>query len=131
MNKSTVCRIANRIPRTTSRRDAFIKAWEIVKTGSLKLAVKGVTFGNRQTALKRLAKYPCDKVVTFLVPEPKNNFDKNAIAVKVGVQYGRGLYTLGYVSKEMTGLVKALKPKTITTQIISGDIYGVRLSLAA
>lgn len=129
--RSKVMTLGNRLSASMDRRSAFIKAWQIVKAGSIKLTVKGVTFGNRQEALKRLTQYQSSKVVVFLVPEPENKYDKNAIAVKVGVQYGKGLYTLGYIAKEMTGLVKALKPKTITTQITSGDVYGARLSLAA
>ena len=129
--RSKVMTLGNRLSASMDRRSAFIKAWQIVKAGSIKLTVKGVTFGNRQEALKRLTQYQSNKVVVFLVPEPENKYDKNAIAVKVGVQYGKGLYTLGYIAKEMTGLVKALKPKAITTQITSGDVYGARLSLAA
>ena len=129
--KSKVMAMGNRLSASMDRKSAFVKAWEIIKAGSVKLSVKGVSFGCRQEALRRLSQYPVNNIVTFLVPDPGNKFDKNAIAVKVGVQYGRGLYTLGYIAKEMTGLVKALKPKAITTQIISGDIYGARLSLAA
>jgi len=129
--KSKVMTLGNRLSASMNRSSAFIKAWEVVKAGSVKLAVKGTTFENRQEALRRLAKYHSDKVVTFLVPEPFNAYDNNAIAVKVGVQYGKGLFTIGYVSKEMTGLVKALKPKAIKTEVLSGDIYGARLSLAA
>ncbi|MCL2293661.1 MAG: hypothetical protein FWC36_02180 [Spirochaetes bacterium] len=85
MNKSEVFKIGNRLSMTMDRHAAFIKAWQIVKANGLELSVKGVTFGNRQEALKRLAQYPVDKVVTFLVPEQDNSFDKNAIAVKIGV----------------------------------------------
>ena len=129
--KSKVMAMGNRLSTSMDRHSAFIKAWEVVKAGSIKLSVKGVSFGTRQEALRRLSQYPVNNIVTFLVPEPENTYDKNAIAVRVGVQYGKGLYTLGYIAKEMTGLVKALKPKAITTQIISGDILGARLSLAA
>ena len=129
--KSKVMAMGNRLSASMDRKSAFIKAWEIMKAGSIKLSVKGVSFGTRQEALRRLSQYPVNNIVTFLVPEPENTYDKNAIAVRVGVQYGKGLYTLGYIAKEMTGLVKALKPKTITAQIILGDIYSARLNLAA
>ncbi|MCL2706398.1 MAG: hypothetical protein FWE72_09360 [Spirochaetaceae bacterium] len=129
--KSKVMSLGNKLSANMPRSEAFIKAWQIVKAGELKLTVKGVTFGIRQTALKKLTQYPCNKVVTVLVSEPFNAYDKNAIAVKVGVQYGKGLFTIGYIAKEMTGLVRALKPKAIKTEVLSGDIYGARLSLAA
>jgi hypothetical protein len=34
MNKSAVCRIANRISRDVSHHDAFVQAWAIVKAGA-------------------------------------------------------------------------------------------------
>jgi hypothetical protein len=72
MNKSAVCRIANRISRDVSRHDAFIQAWAIVKAGGLEVAVRDVSFGNRQEALKRLAQYAPEQVRAILVPEPEN-----------------------------------------------------------
>jgi hypothetical protein len=90
MNKSVVCRIANRISRDISRHDAFIQAWAIVKAGGLELAVRGVSFGNRQEALKRLAGYATAQVRAVLVPEPANPADPAAVAVMVGVQGAGG-----------------------------------------
>jgi hypothetical protein len=75
MNKSAVCRIANRISRDVSRHDAFIQAWVIVKAGGLEMAVRGVSFGNRQEALRRLAAYNPADVRAVLVPEPANPAD--------------------------------------------------------
>ena len=46
--KSKVMTLGNRLSSRMNRRDAFIQAWIIVKAGGLELAVKGVTFGNRQ-----------------------------------------------------------------------------------
>jgi hypothetical protein len=42
-------------PRMGERRAAFVQAWIIVKAGGLEVAVRGVSFGNRQEALRRLA----------------------------------------------------------------------------
>ena len=39
-----------------------MRAWAIVKAGGLELAVRGVSFGNRQEALRRLAAYAPDQV---------------------------------------------------------------------
>ncbi|MDR1250618.1 MAG: hypothetical protein LBK62_00470, partial [Treponema sp.] len=99
MNKSAVCRIANRISRDVSRHDAFVQAWAIVKAGGLELAVRGVSFGNRQEALKRLTRYAPEQVRAVLVPEPGNQADPGAVAVMVGVNGGRGLYRIGYVPR--------------------------------
>jgi hypothetical protein len=95
MNKSTVCRIANRISRDIPRHEAFVQAWAIVKAGTLELSVRGVSFGNRQEALRRLAAYNPAQVRAVLVPEPANPVDPAAVAVMVGVQGGKGLYRLG------------------------------------
>ncbi|GHU81789.1 hypothetical protein FACS189468_5050 [Spirochaetia bacterium] len=79
------------------RKAAFVQAWIIVKAGGLTLPVRGVSFGNRQEALRRLARYNPADVRAVLVPEPSNPVDPAAVAVMVGVQGGRGLYRLGYV----------------------------------
>jgi hypothetical protein len=77
------------------RRAAFVEAWAIVKVGDLEMAVKGVSFGNRQEALRRLAAYNPTAIRAVLVPEPENLADPQAVAVRVGVNGGKGLYRLG------------------------------------
>jgi hypothetical protein len=88
MNKSTVCKIANRISRDVSRHDAFIRAWRIVKAGTVTLPVRGVTAGTRQEALRRLAAYSPASVRVWIAPEPENRYDRNAQAVWVMVNGG-------------------------------------------
>jgi hypothetical protein len=63
--------------------------------------------GNRQEALRRLARYTPRDVRVFLVPEPANPVDPAAIAVMVGVQGGRGLYKLGYIPRTAAPLAAA------------------------
>jgi hypothetical protein len=94
--KSKVVTLGNRLaPRMGGdRKAAFVKAWAIVKAGGLELAVKGVSFGNRQEALKRLSGYSPDQIKALLVPEPSNPADPAAVAVLVGVNGGKGLYRL-------------------------------------
>ena len=75
MNKSAVCRIANRISRDVSRHDAFIQAWAIVKAGGLELAVRGVTAGTRQEAIRRLARYNPASIRVWITSEPENQYD--------------------------------------------------------
>jgi hypothetical protein len=129
--KSKVCRIANRIGREVSRGAAFREAWRIVKAGGLTMQVKGVSFGNRQEALHRLAGYAPDAVRAFIVPEPENPADPAALAVMVGVQEGRGLYRLGYVPRQETAAARALHGRLPRFSVIGGDIYGARVTLTA
>jgi len=112
------------------RRAAFVKAWELVKKSEIEICVNGVTFANRQEVLKRLAKYEPAQIKTVLVPEPDNKFDKNAIAVKVGVNFGKGLFTIGYIPKTFTAVVNAIGSNLPALKVLSGDIFGARLALA-
>ena len=126
--KSKVMAIGNRLSSRMNRHDAFVRAWQIVKAGGLELAVKGVSFGNRQEALKRLSGYAPDQVKAFIVPEPQNAADRKAVAVMVGVQYGKGLYCLGYLPAEYAPAAGSLKAKGL--RVLDGDIRGARLALA-
>jgi hypothetical protein len=130
MNKSAVCRIANRISRDVSRHDAFVQAWIIVKAGGLEAAVRGVSFGSRQEALRRLAGYNPADVRAVLVPEPENPADPAAVAVMVGVQGGRGLYRLGYVPRTLAPVVAALGGQLPRFRLVEGEhSRGARLAL--
>jgi hypothetical protein len=83
--KSKAMTLGNKLaPRMGDRRAAFVQAWAIVKAGGLELAVRGVSFGNRQEALRRLAAYNPADVRAVLVPEPENPADPQAVAVMVG-----------------------------------------------
>ncbi|MDR2965217.1 MAG: hypothetical protein LBU88_05530 [Treponema sp.] len=128
--KSKVMALGNRLaPRMDGDRGAaFVQAWTIVKAGGLELAVRGVSFGNRQEALRRLAKYSPDQIRAFIVPEPCNKADKKAAAVWVGVQYGRGLYRLGYLPAQYAPAAVSLKAAGL--RVITGDINGARLRVA-
>jgi hypothetical protein len=135
--KSKVVTIGNKLaPRMGDRRAAFVEAWAIVKAEGLEVAVKGVSFGNRQEALKRLAQYTPDQVRAVLVPEPANPVDPGAVAVLVGVQGGKGLYRLGYVPRNMAPVVAALSGRLPALRVVSGTwgwanktTFGARLAL--
>ena len=129
MNKATVCRIANRLSRTVSRKEAFTEAWRIVKNGAVSFPVRGVMVGSRQEALLRLAKYEPTDVRAFIMPEPENPVDGNAMAVMVMVQGGRGVYKLGYVPANSTAAAAAIRGKA-SIKVIGCDIRGARLTLA-
>jgi len=126
--KSKVMAIGNKLAPRMGRHDAFIQAWVIVKAGGLELAVKGVSFGNRQEALRRLAAYEPAQVRAFIVPEPGNAADRKAAAVYVGVQNGRNLYCLGYLPAEFAPAAAALRAAGL--RVLDGDIRGARLALA-
>jgi len=136
--KSKVVSLGNRLaPKLGGDKSAaFVKAWAIVKAGKVELAVKGVTFGNRQEALKRLAAYAPEQIMAVLVPEPENPADRNAVAVMVGVQNGRGLYRLGYVPRGMAAVASVMGAKLPAVRVVSGSwgfgktTYGARIALA-
>ena len=128
--KSKVMSLGNRL--TTGGRGrsaAFVRAWAIVKVGGLTLPVKGVSFGTRQEALRRLSGYAPDQIQAFIVPEPENPVDPAAAAVMVGVQNGRGLYRLGYLPKGQGAFSKVFR--AVSLRVLNGDIRGARITLAA
>jgi hypothetical protein len=127
--KSKAMSLGNRLSSRMDRHDAFVRAWQIVKAGGLELAVKGVSFGNRQEALRRLASYAPDQVRAFIVPEPENKADNKAARVMVGVQNGKGLYCMGYLPREYAPAAKSLKAARLRV-LDGGDIRGARLALA-
>ena len=128
--KSKVMTLGNKLAaKGHDRSDAFARAWHIVKAGSLELPVKGVSFGRRQEALRRLAAYKPADVRAFIMPEPNNPTDNKAVAVYVGVQNGRGYFHLGYLPKEQTAIAAVFK--TASLRILDGDIRGARVSLSA
>jgi hypothetical protein len=136
---STVMTLGNRLASRMGgdRKAVFVKAWQIVKAGGLELAVRGVSFGNRQEALRRLAAYAPDRVQAFIVPEPENPVDPAALAVMVGVQGGKGLYRLGYVPRTMVPAAAALGGRMAAVRVVSGSwgrahktTYGARIALA-
>jgi hypothetical protein len=88
--KKRVFEVGNRLSADLPRTAAFERAWGLVKAQAVTVTVRGVTFGTRQLALRRLARYPAQQVRAFLMPEPENAYDPGAIAVMVGVNGGRG-----------------------------------------
>ena len=128
--KSKVMSLGNRLAARMDRKEAFVLAWQIVRAGTLELAVKGVSFENRQEALRRLATYAPEAIRTFLIPELDNPVDPQAVAVMVGVQNGSGLFRLGYVPWELARAVSAIRGQLPALRILDGDIRGARLALA-
>jgi hypothetical protein len=127
---SKIFSIANRLAKTMGRQDAFRYARSLVGIGSLSVKVAGVTFGNRQEALRRLEKYQASQIKAAIVPEPENPVDKGALAVMVGIEGGNGMYKLGYVPALNLPVVRAVSPGNISFEILPGTVYGARLTLA-
>jgi hypothetical protein len=138
--KSKAMSLGNRLAANMPRTKAFVKAWGIAREGAVEIRVAGVTFGNRQEALKRLAAYVPEQIKAVLVPEPANPEDSNAIAVLVGIQNGKGLFKLGYVPASLTQVVAAIKGIHALAfpalRVVSGTwgrtcktTYGARLAL--
>ena len=127
--RSKVMTLGNKLSSHMKRNTAFVEAWQIIKTGSIVLPVKGVSFGNRQKALRRLANYSL--IRTYLVPEPTNPVDPTAIAVMVMVQGGRGCYRLGYIPASHTGVVQVMGSRVTNFHLVQGDLLGARITIAA
>jgi hypothetical protein len=81
----------------------------------------------RQEALRRLATYAPEQVRVFAVPEPDNAFDSRAVKIMAGVQYGAGLFCLGYLPKEYAPAAASLKVAGL--RVLTGDINGARVAL--
>jgi hypothetical protein len=127
--RSRVCTIGNKLAKDMGREAAFVKAWAMVKGGAMTLPVKGVTFGNRQEALRRLAAYQPAVIRAWFAPEPENKADPGAVAVMVMIQGGRGAYRLGYLPRQETAAVKALGARLPRLSLLPGDVYGARVTV--
>jgi hypothetical protein len=118
------------------RNAAFAEAWRIVKSGQVTFPVRGVTIGRSQEALRRLAGYDPAQVRAFIMPEPENPVDRNAMAVMVMINGGHGVYKLGYIPAKETAKAAAVRGKA-SIRIVSGEwgfshnrTFGARLTLA-
>jgi len=119
------------MPRALPRKAAFAAAWQIAKRGYYEIAIAGVSFGSRQEALRRLASYDLESVIAVLVPEPDCAHDPDAIAVKVMVNGGKGIYTLGYVPRAETAITRAFLGRAPKLELVGGETKGARIRLAA
>jgi len=128
---SKVCGMANRFSKGMTRKEAFAKAWSIVRNGGFEIAITGVSFGSRQEALRKLATYDPKEIIALLVPEPDCKHDPDAIDVKVMVNGGKGIYTLGYVPRTDTKVVRAFLGRVPEIRLVDGETKGARIRLAA
>lgn len=111
--RTQVTLIANKLHSQGKPRSiAFIEAWGIIKAGELLTKVAGVTFGNRQKALKHLTNYKLEDINIKLVRDIGNVQDNKAVAVIVTVA-GKGSYNIGYLPKKLAHIVAVLLDKGI------------------
>ena len=133
MLKRIVCTIGNTIAtKTGDRSAAFKQAWSIARARQAAKVV-GVTIGNRQEALRRLALYSRQQVRVALVREAGNPVDSNAVAVIVEVAGSRG-YRIGYLARETaTMLARAIDKMggmvAATVEEITGGTAGLSAGL--
>ncbi len=109
--KSKVMTIANALVKQgVSRSAAMVRAWITVKLRTIQTRAAGVTYGNRQKLLERLARYSPEDITVQLRREQDNAHDKNAVQVVAAVK-GKGSAVLGYLNKQLAAAVAPLMDK--------------------
>lgn len=126
LDRSLIFTLANRLCKLgVPRPDALRRAWRMVKQKRFATRVAGVTFGRRQEALARLAKYSACAVRFRLAREP-NGFDPNAVAVYAEVA-GKGRYKIGYLPRKVAALLSAVLDREGTAvRVAEGRVTGGR-----
>ena len=136
--KSKVMTIANNLVKQgMTRRAAMIQAWITVKLRSIVTRAAGVTYGNRQKLLSRLARYTAEQITITLRHEQGNRFDRNAVQVVAGVK-GKGSGVIGYLNRQLAAVVAPLidKGKSVVSSFraVTGGAeqlltYGLNISI--
>lgn len=132
--KSRVCIIANHLVKQGVQRSAAMaRAWLTVKLRRIETKTTGVTKGNRQALLHRLARYSADSITIRLLREQDNAADSNAVQVIAAVK-GKGSAVMGYINRQLAAAIAPLldKGKAITAAfgaITGGDKYRLNYGL--
>lgn len=137
--KSKVMTIANALVKQgVSRSAAMVQAWITVKLRRIETKTAGVTHGNRQKLLARLARYSAEDITITLNREPENKADRNAVQVIAAVR-GKGSAVMGYLNRQLAAVVAPLldKGKRVVSAfkaITGGEEYflnyGLNISIA-
>lgn len=137
--KSKVMTIANNLVKQgLSRSAAMVQAWITVKLRRIETKTAGVTHGNRQKLLARLARYSAEDITITLNREPENKADRNAVQVIAAVR-GKGSAVMGYLNRQLAAVVAPLldKGKRVVSAfkaITGGEEYflnyGLNISIA-
>ncbi|MGN0106348.1 MAG: HIRAN domain-containing protein [Hominilimicola sp.] len=120
-----VATMANRLKKIgLTLSAAFKKAWELVKGNAINTRVAGVTKGNRQKALRRIATaYRPEQVCVSLERDRANLCDNNAVNVIISVN-GSTRYNLGCIPGNLAYLVSALMDKGIRLTAAFKEVRG-------
>lgn len=123
--RKIICTMANRLKKMgLSLSAAFKKAWELVKGQTVETKVAGVTKGNRQKALHRIAtKYSPEAVKVTLERDKANLYDSNAVKVLISVN-GSTSYDLGYIPRNLAYVVSAVLDKGIELTAAFKEVRG-------
>ena len=110
--KRKICIMANRLKKMgLTLSAAFKKAWALVKGHTVETKIAGVTKGNRQKALYRIAtKYSPEDVAVKLVRDSANLYDNHAVRIDISVK-GSETYTMGFVPRNLAYVVSGLIDK--------------------
>ena len=107
------------------------------KLRSIVTRAAGVTYGNRQKLLSRLARYTAEQITITLCHEQGNRFDRNAVQVIAGVK-GKGSAVIGYLNRQLAAVVAPLidKGKSVVSSFraVTGGAeqlltYGLNISI--
>lgn len=137
--KSKVMTIANDLVKQgMSRSAAMVQAWITVKIRRIETKTAGVTHGNRQKLLARLARYSPEDITISLQREQNNKADRNAVHVIATVR-GKGSAVMGYLNRQLDAAIAPLpdKGKRVVSvfKAITGGAdyflnYGFNISIA-
>lgn len=109
--RSRACIIANALVKQgVKRSEAMLRAWRTVKQRVIHTKTAGVTHGNRQTLLYRLARYSAEDITITLNREPENTADRNAVQVIAAVR-GKGSAVMGYLNRQLAEAIAPLLDK--------------------
>lgn len=114
-----VATMANRLKKMgLTLSAAFKKAWELIKGNTIESKIAGVTKGNRQKALARIAAaYRPNQVRVWLERDKANLHDNNAIAVMISVNRSVA-YKIGYIPRNLAYVISAgISLKTVFKEV--------------
>ena len=120
-----VATIANRLKKMgLTLSAAFKKAWALIKGKAINTRIVGVTRGNRQKALHRIATvYRPEQVSATLERDKANLYDNNAVNVVISVN-GSARYNMGCIPRNLAYVVSALMDKGINLAAAFKGIMG-------
>ena len=114
-----VATMANRLKKMgLTLSAAFKKAWELIKGNTIESKIAGVTKGNRQKALARIAAaYRPNQVRVWLERDKANLHDNNAVAVMISVNRSVA-YKIGYIPRNLAYVISAgISLKTVFKEV--------------